>query len=81
MKTHSKYLIVAIAILTLIASVSLAQAPAEKNVTVFGAKINYVEAGDPAKPKVILLHGLGGSIANWAMSTPAIRATTRNTSA
>lgn len=72
MKKHSKYLIVAIAILTLIASVSLAQAPAEKNVTVFGAKINYVEAGDPAKPKVILLHGLGGSIANWAMNTPAI---------
>lgn len=72
MKTHSKYLIIAIAILTLVASVSLAQAPAEKNVTVFGAKINYVEAGDPAKPKVILLHGLGGSIANWAMNTPAI---------
>lgn len=49
-----------------------AQAPIEKTVTVFGAKINYVEAGDPAKPHVILLHGLGGSTANWAFNIPAL---------
>ncbi len=48
------------------------QAPQERSVTVFGAKINYVEAGDPAKPKVILLHGLGGSLANWATNTGAL---------
>lgn len=72
MKTHSRYLIAAVAILAFAASASFAQAPQEKSVTVFGAKINYVEAGDPAKPKVILLHGLGGSIANWAMNTTAI---------
>ena len=41
------------------------QAAQERTVTVFGAKINYVEAGDAAKPTVILLHGLGGSTANW----------------
>lgn len=44
----------------------------EKSVTVFGAKINYIEAGDAARPKVILLHGLGGSIANWATNTAAL---------
>lgn len=49
-----------------------AQAPQEKSVIVFGAKINYIEAGDPAKPKVILLHGLGGSVLNWATNTGAI---------
>jgi pimeloyl-ACP methyl ester carboxylesterase len=34
-------------------------------VTVFGAKIRYLEAGDATKPTVILLHGLGGSAENW----------------
>lgn len=48
------------------AAAATAQAPAEKSVTIFGAKIVYTEAGDPAKPTVILLHGLGGSMANWA---------------
>lgn len=62
-------LIVAVVML---AAFAIAQAPQEKSVTVFGAKINYVEAGDVTKPKVILLHGLGGSIANWAMNTTAI---------
>jgi pimeloyl-ACP methyl ester carboxylesterase len=37
----------------------------EKNVTVFGAKINYIEAGDSTKPNLILLHGLGSSAAVW----------------
>ena len=48
------------------------QAPQERSVTVFGAKINYIEVGDTAKPKVILLHGLGGSVANWSLNTSAI---------
>lgn len=68
MRTSLK-LIIAIAMFTAFA---LAQAPQEKSVTVFGAKINYVEAGDVTKPKVILLHGLGGSIANWSLNTTAI---------
>ena len=38
-------------------------APAEKEITVFGQKINYVEAG--SGPTVILLHGLGGSWHTW----------------
>ncbi|MEP7211510.1 MAG: alpha/beta fold hydrolase [Acidobacteriota bacterium] len=51
-----------------------AQAPVEKTSTIFGSKINFIEAGDPAKPAVILLHGLGGSTANWAFTTSAIAA-------
>lgn len=39
-------------------------AVADKYATVFGAKIHYLEAG--SGPVVILLHGLGGSAANWA---------------
>lgn len=56
-------------ILILMSSAAFGQATQEKSVIVFGAKISYVEAGDASKPKVILLHGLGGSIANWATNT------------
>ncbi|HEX6649129.1 MAG TPA: alpha/beta hydrolase, partial [Pyrinomonadaceae bacterium] len=38
-------------------------APLEKEIVVFGQKINYVEAG--SGPTVILLHGLGGSWRAW----------------
>src|SRR5215510_6279867 len=37
---------------------------ADKWTTVYGAKIHYLEAG--TGPAVILIHGLGGSTANWA---------------
>ena len=74
MKTHSRNLIIAIAVIAFTVSVSFAQASTEKNVTVFGAKVNYIEAGDPAKPKVILLHGMGGNTANWAFTIPALAA-------
>src|SRR5229473_1666578 len=47
-----------------------AQAPASKQVEVFGLKIHYVEAG--AGPTVILLHGLGGDANNWAATIPAL---------
>ena len=40
-------------------------APQEKTATVFGAKIRYLEAGDAAKPTVILLHGLGANADSW----------------
>jgi 2-hydroxy-6-oxonona-2,4-dienedioate hydrolase len=40
-------------------------APQDKTVTVFGAKIRYLEAGDATKPKIILLHGLGSSAESW----------------
>jgi pimeloyl-ACP methyl ester carboxylesterase len=56
-----------------VASVLSAQST-EQTVSVFGAKINYVEAGDAAKPTVILLHGLGGQSANWAFNIPALAA-------
>jgi len=37
--------------------------PASKFVTVYGAKIHYMEAG--SGPVVIFLHGLGGDRKNW----------------
>lgn len=36
---------------------------ADKFVTIYGAKIHYLEAG--SGPAVILLHGLGGDVSNW----------------
>lgn len=47
-------------------------APQEKNVTVFGAKIRYLEAGDTAKPKIILLHGLGAQAESWQFNIAAL---------
>src|SRR5262245_66287148 len=46
------------------ASVTQDASVADKYTTVFGAKIHYLEAG--TGPAVILIHGLGGSAANWA---------------
>lgn len=51
---------------------AFAQAPQEKSATVFGAKISYLEAGDPARPKVILLHGLGSSVVSWQFNISAL---------
>ena len=64
MNKISRHLVVIMALFFLTIS-AFGQAWQEKNVIVFGAKINYVDVGDPAKPTVILLHGLGGSIGNW----------------
>ena len=56
-------------------SLSFAQnAAQEKSVTVFGAKIRYLEAGDAAKPTVILLHGLGAQAESWQLTIPALAA-------
>ncbi len=62
-------------LLTLVLSfVAFAQAPQEKSVTIFGAKIRYLEAGDATKPHIILLHGLGGQAENWSFVMPALSA-------
>lgn len=62
-------------LLTLLAAGAFAQTtPQEKTVTVFGAKIRYLEAGETAKPTVILLHGLGGSAENWQLNITALSA-------
>ncbi|MEO6392629.1 MAG: alpha/beta hydrolase [Pyrinomonadaceae bacterium] len=42
----------------------------DKNVSVFGQNIHYLEAG--TGPTVILLHGLGGNVTNWALTIPAL---------
>jgi 2-hydroxy-6-oxonona-2,4-dienedioate hydrolase len=47
-----------------------AQAPASKQVEVFGQRIHYLEAG--SGPNVILLHGLGADANNWVMNTAAL---------
>lgn len=52
-------------------------APQEKSVTVFGAKIRYLEAGDAAKPTVILLHGLGAQAEAWQFNIGALAANYR----
>ena len=49
-------------------------APQEKTATVFGAKIYYLEAGDAAKPTVILLHGLGSSGVSWQLNIAPLAA-------
>jgi pimeloyl-ACP methyl ester carboxylesterase len=61
---------------TLFAINSYAQTPAanpaqEKTVMIFGAKIRYLEAGDAAKPTVILLHGLGAQAESWQFNIAA----------
>lgn len=65
-------------ILLILSALSLAAfaqtAPQDKTVTVFGAKIRYLEAGDAAKPTVILLHGLGGQAENWQFNIAALSA-------
>lgn len=73
MKT-SKHIFIGAAVLLFSVCSLAAQAQQEKTVSVFGAKINYVEAGDPAKPTVVLLHGLGGQSANWAFNITALAA-------
>jgi len=54
----------------LLACVAWAQAPASKQVEVYGQKIHYLEAG--SGPNVILLHGLGADATNWMMNTAVL---------
>jgi len=53
------------------AAFAQAAAPAPKQVTIYGQKISYLEAGSSG-PNVILLHGLGGDATNWTMTIPAL---------
>lgn len=50
-----------------------AGAPESKFVTVYGAKIHYLEAGS-GQQTVILLHGMGGDATNWAQTITLIAA-------
>ncbi len=49
-------------------------APQDKSVMIFGAKIRYLEAGDAAKPTVILLHGLGAQAESWQFNIAPLAA-------
>ena len=55
---------------TILWIVVVANAQTSKEVTVFGQKIHYVEAG--TGPTVILLHGLGGSTQVWQLNVAAL---------
>lgn len=66
-----------LAALLLLAVSAAAQTPAparaEKEVKIYGQKIRYVEAGTGPQT-VILLHGMGGSAANWTLNINALAA-------
>lgn len=57
-----------------VAAFAQTNAPQEKTATVFGAKIRYLEAGDAAKPTVILLHGLGSQAETWQFNIAPLAA-------
>jgi pimeloyl-ACP methyl ester carboxylesterase len=61
--------VVWLALLT-IATLAQTLAVTDKQIEVFGQKIHYLEAG--TGPTVILLHGLGGDVSNWALTVPAL---------
>jgi pimeloyl-ACP methyl ester carboxylesterase len=73
----NKVLTVFISILIFAFAAFAQTAPQEKTATVFGAKIYYLEAGDAAKPTVILLHGLGSSTVSWQFNITALAANYR----
>lgn len=66
-----KKLSIAILFTLILSIAAFAQATQEKFVTVFGAKLRYLEAGDATKPNVILLHGLGANADSW-QPTPLV---------
>ncbi|MGH9937831.1 MAG: alpha/beta fold hydrolase [Blastocatellia bacterium] len=70
----TKHILRSVVLLTLIFAAVYAQTPApeSKQVEIFGQKIHYLEAGSASNPAVILLHGLGGDVSNWAMTVPAL---------
>ncbi len=75
MKSHKRSSTLFAFCLWLVATPLLAQAqtaPVEKDVTIYGAKIHYAEAG--SGPTIILLHGLGGSWQNWAFNIAPLSA-------
>ena len=61
--TRTLFSLLLLAVASLTAFASQANAPVEKETLVFGQKIRYLEAG--SGPTVILLHGLGGSSQAW----------------
>lgn len=62
------------ACLLMVAPATRSQSIDLKQVEIFGQKIVYQEAGSPSNPTVILLHGLGGDMSNWALTTPVLAA-------
>ncbi len=53
--------------------------PASKFVTVAGAQIHYVQAGDGTKSDIVLLHGIGASVYIWRFLFPILQARHRVT--
>ena len=76
-KTMKKLAVATIFLLGFSFAIFAQTVPQDKSVTVFGAKIRYLEMGDAAKPTVILLHGLGGNAENWQFNIMALSANYR----
>ena len=76
-KTMKKLAVAIIFLLGFSFAIFAQTVPQDKSVTVFGAKIRYLEMGDAAKPTVILLHGLGGNAENWQFNIMALSANYR----
>ncbi|MBO0858187.1 MAG: alpha/beta fold hydrolase [Chloracidobacterium sp.] len=70
----TKHVLKGFFLLTLIFAGAQAQASAlePKHVEIFGQKIYYLEEGAASNPAVILLHGLGGDMSQWAATVPAL---------
>ena len=78
---RGRALLALVALLIFLASASAqttaAAAPpprVEKEITIYGQKIHYVEAGAQGAQTVILLHGLGGNSSNWTLNLGALAA-------
>lgn len=67
----------ATALIPSVPSARAAALPAQKTLTLFGARIRYHELGRPgAKPTLVLLHGLGSSAAgDWGQVMPQLAET------
>jgi pimeloyl-ACP methyl ester carboxylesterase len=68
----TKLAFVFVAYLMFAAQISAQQQTSGKWATLYGQKIHYLDVGQG--PVVVLLHGMGGSTANWPATVPALAA-------
>ncbi len=43
----------------------------EKTLAIDGVNVHYLVAGPPRAPRVVFVHGLGGSLSTWSLNLPA----------
>jgi pimeloyl-ACP methyl ester carboxylesterase len=64
------FLALMLCLLSLVQAAAQQPQTADKWATLYGQKIHYLDVG--SGPAVVLLHGMGGSTANWAGTVPAL---------